>query len=268
MNSIRSYFSASILKLSFPGLILLLLSWNGSENTPPKSGFEALNFRGQDFLLYHVNLNTDSLAFFWQDEKGHPLRSLGKLESWCHKKNLELLFATNGGMYLEDRSPQGWYVANGKELKPANTRKEGYGNFYMQPNGIFAITSEGPQIGPTDKLLHLKQPIQWATQSGPLLVINDTIHPAFREGSTNLYIRSGVGITGPNQLVFVISELPVNFYDFALLFKEKLGCRNALYLDGAISRMHLPTANHPDKGGNFGCMIGVIKPNSKVKSPE
>jgi uncharacterized protein YigE (DUF2233 family) len=55
-----------------------------------------------------------------------------------------------------------------------------------------------------------------------------------------------------------MSKEPVTFYEFALYFK-KLGCKNALYLDGAISRAYCPSCKWPQKGGEFGAMIAVFK---------
>jgi uncharacterized protein YigE (DUF2233 family) len=37
-------------------------------------------------------------------------------------------------------------------------------------------------------------------------------------------------------VVFAISEKAVNFYDFAMMFKQEFGCQNALYLDGVEFR--------------------------------
>ena len=103
---------------------------------------------------------------------------------------------------------------------------------------------------------HQKE-VKYATQSGPMLVLNNQIHSAFNEGSTNVHIRSGVGVTKTGEVVFAISKKRVNFYDFALLFKEKYNCPNALYLDGFVSKMYLPAINRLDDGGNFGAMIAV-----------
>ena len=47
-------------------------------------------------------------------------------------------------------------------------------------------------------------------------------------------------MTRHGKIAFAISEKLVRFYDFALLFKEKLGCDNALYLDGQICMIYLP----------------------------
>jgi uncharacterized protein YigE (DUF2233 family) len=59
-------------------------------------------------------------------------------------------------------------------------------------------------------------------------------------------------------VVFVISKSnQTNFYDFAAIFKDRFKCRNALYLDGAISKMYLKENRKEDVGGDFGVMISV-----------
>jgi uncharacterized protein YigE (DUF2233 family) len=97
-----------------------------------------------------------------------------------------------------------------------------------------------------------------STQSGLMLIIDGEIHPAFKEGSSSLYVRNGVGILPDNRIVFAMSREAVNFYSFANYFKS-LGCRNALYLDGFVSRTYLPEKDWTQLDGNFGVMIGVTK---------
>jgi uncharacterized protein YigE (DUF2233 family) len=80
------------------------------------------------------------------------------------------------------------------------------------------------------------------------------------KGSTNLNIRNGVGILPNNNIVFAMSKKEINFYDFAAYF-QKLGCKNALYLDGFVSRTYLPEKHWLQEDGNFGVMIGVIEKN-------
>jgi uncharacterized protein YigE (DUF2233 family) len=63
----------------------------------------------------------------------------------------------------------------------------------------------------------------------------------------------------PNgNILFAISKQEINFYDFANYFKQ-MGCNNALYLDGFVSRMYLPSKNIEQMDGKFGVMIGVVK---------
>jgi uncharacterized protein YigE (DUF2233 family) len=55
-----------------------------------------------------------------------------------------------------------------------------------------------------------------------------------------------------------MSKEKINFYDFAMYFKER-GCKNALYLDGLVSRTYAPSENWIQEGGNFGVIIGVVE---------
>jgi len=91
------------------------------------------------------------------------------------------------------------------------------------------------------------------------LLIDGEIHKKFREGSTNFNIRSGVGIINEKKIVFAISLTEVNFYDFAMFFKEIFNCKNALYLDGAISKMYLYDIAPKTIDGRFGPMISVSR---------
>jgi uncharacterized protein YigE (DUF2233 family) len=161
----------------------------------------------------------------------------------------------NGGMYKTDHSALGLFIQDGKILSPINTAT-GDGNFYLQPNGIFYITKNSRAgVCRTQDFID-KGDIQYATQSGPMLVISGSIHPAFKQGSLNVNTRNGVGILPGNQLLFVMSKTAINLYDFASYFKNA-GCSNALYLDGFVSRTYLPGKNWLQMDGDFGVMIGA-----------
>lgn len=135
----------------------------------------------------------------------------------------------------------------------------GLATFILKPNGVFYLTTSNiPVICKTTEFRFTNN-IKYATQSGPMLVMNGSINPEFRKGSANLYIRNGVGILPNSEIVFAISEKEINFYEFASYFKE-LGCKNALYLDGFVSRMYLPEKNRIQTDGNFGVIIGITTP--------
>ena len=51
----------------------------------------------------------------------------------------EIVFATNGGMFEKDFSPKGLYIENKKEIQILDTKMVGYGNFYLQPNGVLSV---------------------------------------------------------------------------------------------------------------------------------
>ncbi len=208
------------------------------------------------FLKYVVNPAIHPIKFFWKSENGQLIGSLGNLKNHLNEKSNELLFATNGGMFKEDRSPVGLFIQNGFILSPVDT-SIGTGNFYLKPNGVFYITHTASAAISTTANFKIDSKIKDATQSGPMLVIDGTIHPSFIKTSTNLNIRSGVGILADGKVVFVMSKQPVNFYSLAEYFIN-LGCRNALYLDGFVSRTYLPEKNWKQTDGDFGVIIGVL----------
>src|SRR5262249_27456432 len=100
--------------------------------------------------------------------------------------------------------------------------------------------------------------VQLATQSGPLLARAGAIHPKFAPRSTNALVRSGIGVASRNRIVIAVTRGPIRFYDFALLFRDKLGCPDALYLDGVISRLWAPALGLPDDDGDYMGMLAVF----------
>ena len=62
--------------------------------------------------------------------------------------------------------------------------------------------------------------------------------------------------------IFAISDEPVTFYAFARLFRDGLGCANALFLDGSVSSLYAPELGRDDELTPLGPMIGVSAPAS------
>ncbi len=212
-------------------------------------------------ISYIVDPKTQDLRFYWKNDKGEPLKSIQNLKTYVETKNSTLLFAMNGGMFNKGFSPQGLFIQNKNTLAPLDTTN-GDGNFYLKPNGVFYVTDEGIPFVCKTKDFKDNTKINYATQSGPMLVVDGKIHTAFKEGSTNLNIRNGVGILPDNKVVFAMSKKELNFYDFAKYF-QNLGCKNALYLDGFVSRTYLPEKNWKQMDGNFGVIIGVTEKRNK-----
>jgi uncharacterized protein YigE (DUF2233 family) len=209
----------------------------------------------EKFISYIADLKKQDIKLYWKDDKKQLFKSIESLKTWLESKNEKLLFAMNGGMYKTDNVPLGLFIQEYKTITRLN-KKDATGNFYLKPNGVFYITSTNePLICTTQKFIDNGK-IKYATQSGPMLVIDGNIHPEFKQGSSNLNIRNGVGILPGNKVIFAMSKEPVSFYDFAEFFK-KAGCINALYLDGAISQTYLPEKNWLQSGGNFGIIIGA-----------
>ncbi len=240
--------------LYFLPIFLFLVSCN----TPPEA---ELTKRPKDerFLTYTVNPREVDLRFFWKHSDSTRYGSLGRLQEAMSLRGDTLLFAVNGGMYNKSFIPQGLYVEAGKLLTPLDTISDGYGNFYLQPNGVLGLLKDGqPIISVTDSFA-LSPDLQYATQSGPMLVIDGALHPAFNDGSPNVNIRNGVGLLLDGELLFAMSKEKINFFDFATFFKNQ-GCKQALYLDGFVSRTWLPEQNWRQADGDFGVIIGVSSP--------
>lgn len=68
-----------------------------------------------------------------------------------------------------------------------------------------------------------------------------------------------MGVSG-HTAIFVISEQPVNFYEFALYFRDVLHCRDALYLDGTVSALHSLALRRSDFTRELGPILGVAVP--------
>jgi uncharacterized protein YigE (DUF2233 family) len=61
-------------------------------------------------------------------------------------------------------------------------------------------------------------------------------------------------------LWLAISNEPVNFHDFARLFRDVLGTPDALYLDGSVSRLYRRDTGRQDPGFPMGPIIGTAVP--------
>ncbi|MFH6963523.1 phosphodiester glycosidase family protein [Flavobacterium plurextorum] len=207
--------------------------------------------------MYTIDAKKQDLRLFWKNENGEKIKSIQNLKDWIEKQNLVLDFAMNAGMYNKENSPQGLYIEKQKTLGALDTTSD-VGNFYLKPNGVFYLTTGNvPAICKTEQFKN-NTTIKYATQSGPMLIIDGKIHPEFKEGSSNLNIRNGVGILPNGNVVFVLSKNEINFYDFAAYFKS-LGCRNALYLDGFVSRAYVPSEKWIQIDGNFGVLFAVVR---------
>lgn len=210
-------------------------------------------------LSYKLNPTQMDLKFYWKDDKGNTYGNFQNLKSALAEKGQKLIFAMNGGMYNKDSSPQGLFIENGEIKAQIDTIETGYGNFYLQPNGIFYLDAQNMPAICTTTAFDKKTKINYATQSGPMLLIDGKIHPKFTQGSSNLHIRNGVGILPNGNILFAISKERINFFDFATFFKDN-GCKNALYLDGFVSRAYIPSKNWEQLDGNFGVIIAVTEP--------
>jgi uncharacterized protein YigE (DUF2233 family) len=206
-----------------------------------------------------VDLKSEHLELFWRDDAGRPYRQFSALREALRVNGKTLVFAVNAGMYKPDLSPVGLFVVGSHELVPLN-RHVGSGNFSQQPNGVFLVEGSSARVIATDDYDKERPKPSLATQSGPMLVHEGeiTTSAVMNPDSTWRKIRNGVCAPSPDAVVFVLSESPVTFYEFAGFFRDALHCREALYLDGTISSLYAPKLNREDHGADMGPILGVV----------
>jgi len=232
-------------------LSLLLLA-----DACPAQQFSAVRYANRRYTVCTVDLSKQRLELFWRDGAKKPFRSFDALNQWLQRTGRKLVFATNAGMYREDFSPVGLYVEGGRQLRPLNLAS-GKGNFCLKPNGVFALTKSGARIVESTQYATIKASTTLATQSGPMLVLNGRLHPKFSSKSQSRLFRNGVGVVSAQKVIFAITEDAVNFHEFASFFRDRLKCRNALYLDGSISGLYAPSLKRDDRFFELGPMLGV-----------
>jgi uncharacterized protein YigE (DUF2233 family) len=227
----------------------------------PGSAFavDCTSTRGKPvFTTCRVDLRKESLRLSYADANGTRYETFARLEAALAREQKKLVFAMNAGMFHPDMKPVGLLVSEGREIAPIN-RSSGSGNFYLEPNGVFLVDADGARVLATYEYRDLK-PV-FATQSGPMLVHHGQIPEtaAFRASSKSRHIRNGVCVPDKDQAAFVISEDAVTFREFALYFRDVLGCGEALYLDGAISSLFVPGLGRADARAKLGPMIAVVE---------
>ncbi len=219
-------------------------------------------FEGQNYRIVKLDLKRQHLDLHWRDPaSGQPFGSIEALRQWGQAHGRQLLFATNAGIYDRQFAPLGLYVENGKTVVPLNLAhgNPASGNFSLLPNGVFAIYPDGHAAVQTSAAFKAQgRSAQAATQSGPMLLINGKLNEQFIDDSSSLKWRSGVCVKETTEVIFAVSEAPVNFHTFGRLFRDRLGCRDALYLDGSISQVYV------DQAGYAGAPAFMVKPYAGI----
>ena len=226
---------------------------------PAAAGCERIVHDDQGYVVCTADAARDRLDLFDRDDAGLPLATFGRLASLLASKHRSLVFAVNAGMYHLDLSPVGLFVADGAMRHPAVTGS-GSGNFFLKPNGVFFAGEGRAGILETAAFLSAGLHPDVATQSGPMLVIAGRLHPALKPDGTSLKKRNGVGVRDGHVVVFALSDAPVSFHRFALLFRDRLGCPDALYLDGTVSAVDAPALPLDSQVWPLGPMLAVTVP--------
>nr|WP_255733214.1 phosphodiester glycosidase family protein [Ruegeria sp. Ofav3-42] len=220
---------------------------------------EKLTHEDKRYTICEVDAANEDLRLFLNDHDGVLLGHFSSVNDALNSDDKRLAFAMNAGMYHDDRSPVGHYVENGQEQMRV-IPNAGPGNFGLLPNGVFCIRDGRADVFETLEYVDQAPECRFATQSGPMLVINGELHPRFLLDSTSRYVRNGVGTSDDGtRAVFAISDGYVTFHEFGSLFRDVLNTPNALFFDGNISRMYDRASNRSDVGFSLGPIVGVVE---------
>ena len=245
-------------------LAFLLLAACGSSAPEPQwppSPCRVEAFEGSRFTV--CDPGSGRLKLFAADRSEAPLRSFAEVMGKVPAD--EVAFAMNAGMFDEDGRPIGLAVVDGRPVHAIN-RRDGGGNFHLKPNGVFLLRRDGSARIATSENFKLSPNIVFATQSGPMLVIDGRLHPGFEADGQSRFIRNGVGIGAGGKPLFVISNEVVSFGKLARFFRDGLHARNALYFDGSVSSLWDPAARRQDAGVPLGPIIVAMKPAPATRS--
>ena len=212
---------------------------------------EVIEYADNRYRVVTLPLDAWDVRVEWPDATGTMLRDLLEVET-------DIEVATNAGIFSDDLTPGGLLIADGEQLSAINLR-EGGGNFHLLPNAVFAVREDGTAEVTESHAFDAAggAAVTQATQSGPALLLDGEVHPEFTEGSANLAVRNGVGVSPDGETVYLAISLSLtNLWDFAGLFAEELGVDDALYLDGDISTLWVAGDGEP--GPLDGPYAGII----------
>lgn len=215
-------------------------------------------FETSRFIVCTFDARRQDMRLYSRAARGGYLRGFEALQQELGDEAENVRFAMNAGMYNDSGAPIGLYVQDGDEQKSISLT-DGPGNFHLKPNGVFWQGPDGAlHIDVSEEYARAIPATRWATQSGPMLLIDGEMHPQFAEDGASRFIRNGVGLRDSNTAYFVISTGFVSFGRFARFFRDELHCQDALFLDGTVSSIWAPSVGRYDDNHELGPMVAVF----------
>jgi uncharacterized protein YigE (DUF2233 family) len=236
---------------------------------------ETIDHLGTSYWVYRLKGQGQKLELYLSAKAGEPHR-FPDLAERVTASGRRLTFALNAGIFEPGFLPSGLHISEGKTIVPLNLETfvktdeaQVTPNFFLKPNGVFFLRGDGTAaVVESARYATLGEKPRLATQSGPLLVATGQVHPALNAESTSKRFRNGVGVTAAGEVIFACSILDrelglANLHSFATLFRDALGCPDALYLDGDISYIFIEGETEPIRETNwFGGIFAITEPLS------
>ncbi len=176
---------------------------------------DPIEYAGVKFRV--VRVEPERVRFVWKNEKGERYRSFDRVQAAFAAQKKTVRFLMNAGIFEPGGIPSGLHVEDRQTLHPLNLA-DAPGNFFLKPNGVVYLVATGDRHAATilkatsfpPLEIQLKansaNSLEWAVQSGPLLLVDGERHPAFTGKSTSKLHRNGVGVDGKGRLVFAITD--------------------------------------------------------------
>lgn len=270
-----SSFSASLRLRVRPSVLCAAVAALLPGRAPAQAQPDGIEFRemradGRRYQVVQVDLTKATLRLYWRDDRGRPYGTLAALDRALAARGERLLAATNAGIFYRTREPAGLHVERGRALRPLNASPtppagEAPGNFFAEPNGVFYLARDGSAhlVSTAEAAQRVGRMVE-ATQSGPLLLRRGVPHPLI--GRVEV-ARDAVAVCGARRVALVLAPDGASIRQLARFIRDGLGCPDALYLDGTISGLRVPSAR-VDRDGSYVGMIGVTaKPSARTRAP-
>ena len=104
--------------------------------------------------------------------------------------------------------------------------------------------------------------VRLATQSGPILLEDGAMPAALvraPSGPSARRLKRNAVCARHGVATLVMVDTGVTLHELALYLRDQVGCRDALYLDGAISQTLDTRSGRSDEGVPLGPILGVVE---------
>jgi uncharacterized protein YigE (DUF2233 family) len=201
---------------------------------------------GAEYLVAEADMRRVRLRML---SAGPRLRTLRHAEGVVATNGERLLLAVNGGLFDEGR-PIGLHVEDGRTIRPLDLTARPpspakAGNYYFLPNAVLYQDRQGHVAIRDARLARGRaDAVRDGLQSGPALLLGGVVHPIARPANRGAphARRIAACVLSPDRLTIVFAEGPTTFPQLTAFLQQRLGCRDAVFLDAEITGIYLPSA--------------------------